>query len=317
MWALFRAWIQRRSVRRVVSDLGDAPTPGFLESALAAALGDPDLRIAYWLPDSNAYVDGQGGAVAKPLKKPGRSVTPLVRDGRQVALIDHAAAIGELERQLGAAVRLALENERLRAGVLAYLDDLRVSRMRIVETGDAERRRLERDLHDGAQQRLLALSYELRLAGGAAKASGDQEAASLLEQATDQAQIALAELRDLAHGIHPAILTEAGLRQALRSLAETAPIAVEIAQAADERYASSVEATAYQVVAEAIGDAARRGGTHAVVDVARNADRLMVNVEDDGLGRTSDLIHLFDRVGAVGGTLNIRPTQLQAEIPCE
>ena len=153
------------------------------ESALAQAMGDPEFRIAYWLPASRSYVDARGHQVDTPLGGRGRTVTPLVRGGRRVALVEHASAIGELERELGAAVRLALENERLQAGVLAQLHDLRVSRMRIVETGDAERRRLERDLHDGAQQRLLALTSELRLASSAAATDGDIETASRLEHA--------------------------------------------------------------------------------------------------------------------------------------
>ena len=316
-WGLFRAWIQRRSVARIVSELGDAPPPGSLEVALADALGDPELRVAYWLPATGNYVDARGRPVEIPVGGSGRAVTPLVRDGRRVALVDHAAATGELERELGAAVRLALENERLQAGVLAQLHDLRVSRMRIVETGDAERRRLERDLHDGAQQRLLALSYEIRLASAAAAADGDNATASLLEQATEEAHIALGELRDLAHGIHPAILTEAGLGPALQSLAEASPLAVEIREAAEERYPSSVEATAYQVVAEAIEDAGRRRGDSVVVDVARDGGRLIVRVEDDGARRTAELIHLADRVGAVGGTLEVGPTALRVELPCE
>lgn len=315
-WSLLRAWVQRRSVARIVRELGDGPPPGSLEVALADALGDPELRVAYWLPGSGSYVDAHGGGVEMPTGRPGRALTPLLRDGTRVALVDHAAAIGELERELGAAVRLALENERLQAGVLAQLHDLRLSRMRIVETGDAERRRLERDLHDGAQQRLLALSYELRLAGATAAADGDIGTASLLEQASEEAQIALGELRDLAHGIHPAILTEAGLGPALQSLAEASPLAVEIHEAAEERYPSSVEATAYQVVAEAIEDAGRRRGNYVVVDLRLDGDGLTVSVEDDGAGRTSELIHVADRVGAVGGTFDVGPTALRAEIPC-
>ena len=315
-WGLLLTRIQRRSVARIVSELGDAPSPGSLESALAKAMGDPDLRIAYWLSSSGSYVDARGRPVEIPVGGPGRAVTPLERDGMRVALVDHAAAIGELERELGSAVRLALENERLQAGVLAQLHDLRESRMRIVETGDDERRRLERDLHDGAQQRLLALSYELRLAGSAAATDGDTETASVLEDATAQAQIALGELRDLAHGIHPAILTEAGLGPALVSLAEASPFPIEIGGLVEERYPSSVEATAYQVVAEAIDDAAQRGGTHAIVGVTRERDWLVVSVEDDGGTRTSEPIRLADRVGAVGGRLDVGAASLRADIPC-
>jgi signal transduction histidine kinase len=316
MWGLLRALIQRRSVARIASELGDAPAPGSLESALAEAIGDPALRVAYWLPASGSYVDARGRPVEMPIAGTERTVTSLVRDGRRVALVDHAAAIGELERELGPAVRLAFENERLQAGVLAQLHNLRVSRTRIVETGDAERRRLERDLHDGAQQRLLALSYELRLAGAAAATDGDAETASLLEQASGETQIALGELRDLAHGIHPAILTEAGLGAALVSLAEGSPLVVEIGTVAGSRYPSSVEATAYQVVAEAIDDASRRGGSYVVVGVSRDGDGLIVTVDGDGARRTSQLINLADRVGAVGGTLDVGPSAVRAVIPC-
>ena len=130
------------------------------------------------------------------------------------------------------------------------------ARARIVETGDAERRRLERDLHDGAQQRLLALSYDLRIALAAAKADGDRRTASLLLDALRQSQAALDDLRELAHGIYPAILVEAGLGPALETLADAAPIAVEIHDVVEERYPAAVEAAAYLVVAEAIDDAA-------------------------------------------------------------
>jgi signal transduction histidine kinase len=315
-WGLLRARIQRRSVDRIVAELGEAPPPGSLESALAGAIGDPELRIAYWLPASGRYGDARGHAVEEPLAGAGRAVTPLIRDGRRVALVTHTAAVTDLERGLGAAVRLALENERLQAEVLAQLHDLRESRARIVEAGDAERRRLERDLHDGAQQRLLAISYELRLAGSAAEADGDAETASFLAEATGDAQAALGELRDLAHGIHPAILTEAGLGPALASLGDAAPLAIEIDETVGERYAASVETAAYQVVAEAIDDAARRGGSYAAVGLIRDDKRLVVTVDDDGSERSSQLIHLADRVGAVGGSLEVGPTTIRAEIPC-
>jgi signal transduction histidine kinase len=284
--------------------------------ALARAIGDPELRIAYWLPASSRYVDGRGRPVDEPVNEAGRVITPLVRDGMRVAVVTHAAGVAELEHEIGAAVRLALENERLQAEVLAQLRDLRASRSRIVETGDAERRRLERDLHDGAQQRLLALSYDLRVARRAAESEGDVENASLLAMATSEAQTALGELRDLAHGIHPAILTEAGLAPALETLADGAPLAVEIGETPGERYPAPIETTAYLVVAEAIDDAAGRGARYAAVSAPRHEQRLVVTVEDDGSERTSTMIHLTDRVGAIGGRLHIEPTKLRAEIPC-
>jgi signal transduction histidine kinase len=315
-WTVLRGRIQRRSVARIVAELGEAPPPGTLESALGRAIGDPELRIAYWLPASRRYVDGGGRPVEEPVAESGRAVTPLVRDGRRVALVTHAAGVAELEQEIGAAVRLALENERLRVEVLAQLHDLRVSRARIVDTGDAQRRRLERDLHDGAQQRLLALSYDLRVARAGAEAEGDVETASLLAEATGDAQAALGELRELAHGIHPAILTEAGLAAALGTLAEAAPLAVETGETARERYPAVVETAAYFVVAEAIDDAARRGASYAIVSAPRHDERLVVSVQDDGSERTSRMIHLADRVGAIGGRLEVEPTTLRAEIPC-
>jgi signal transduction histidine kinase len=231
-------------------------------------------------------------------------------------VVDHHAATVDLELETGAAVRLALENERLRAELLAQLHDLRGSRARIVETGDAERRRLERDLHDGAQQRLLALSYELRVARAGAEADGDIETAALLADATHEAHGALVELRDVAQGIYPAILGEAGLGAALATLADSAALPIEISETAPSRYAAPVEATAYLVVAEAIDDAARRGASFAAVSTVRDDERLVIQVADDGTARASPMTHIADHVGAVGGLLEVEPTTLRAEIPC-
>jgi signal transduction histidine kinase len=316
LWTALRARVQRRSVGRIVADLGEAPTPGSLESALARAVGDPELTMAYWLPDSGRYVDPRGSPVPEPVAAPGRAVTALVRNGRQVAVVTHAASVSDLEREIGADVRLALDNERLQAEVLIQLIDLRASRARIVETGDAERRRLERDLHDGAQQRLLALSYDLRLAAAAAQADGEAETASLLADATAEAQAALGELRELAHGIYPAILTEAGLASAIATLADGAPLPVEIAETDEGRYPAPVETALYLVVAEAIEDAAARGSSYVTLSLLRVGDRLVVSVEDDGSERTSQMVHLADRVGALGGSLEVGPTKVRAEVPC-
>ena len=316
-WALVQARIQRRSVARIAADLGEAPSPGSLEVALARAIGDPELRIAYWLPGAHRYVDARGAPVQEPTPVPGRAVTPLVRDGRQVAVVTHTVAVAELEREIGAAVRLALENERLQAEVLAQLRDLRESRTRIVETGDAERRRLERDLHDGAQQRLLALSYELRLARAGAASDGDEELARKLDAAGEETATALDELRELAHGIYPAILTEAGLAPALEALADEAPLPVELDEVAPNRQPPAVETTAYVTVAEAIEDAARRGAPFLSVRVLSADGRLSITAWDEGRSRGHALPQLADRVGALGGTLELGDTTLRTEIPCE
>jgi signal transduction histidine kinase len=316
VWATVRMRVQRRAVARITTSLGQAPPPGSLQAALAQAVGDPELQIAYWLPNSEHYVDAEGRPVAEPTAAPGRAVTTLVRDGRQIAVVAHTAALPDLERELGAAVRLALENERLQAEALAQLDQLRASRVRIVATGDSERRRLERDLHDGAQQRLLALSYDLRLARAQAQTDGDSQTGSLLTQATDQAQAALRELRELAHGIYPAILAEAGLAPALATLADAAPLPVEIPDADQGRYPAAVETAAYLLVAEALDDAAGRDASHATVSAVRDGGRLVVTVEDDGTDRAAAMVQLADRVGALEGRLTVEPTRLRAELPC-
>jgi signal transduction histidine kinase len=316
VWAVVRTWVQRRAVARIATSLGQAPPPGSLQAALAQAVGDSELQIAYWLSDSQRHVDANGRPVAEPVAGPGRAVTALVRDGRRVAVVSHTAALPDLEHELGAAVRLALENERLQAEALAQLDQLRASRVRIVETGDNERRRLERDLHDGAQQRLLALSYDLRLACAQAQAGDDPQTGSLLTKATDQARAALGELRELAHGIYPAILTEAGLAAALATLADAAPLPVQIRDAAQGRYPAAVETAAYLLVAEGLDDAAGRGATHTEVSTVQDGGRLVVTVEDDGTGRTSSMVQLADRVGALEGRLAVEPTRLRAELPC-
>jgi signal transduction histidine kinase len=190
-------------------------------------------------------------------------------------------------------------------------------RARIVETADAARRRLERDLHDGAQQRLLALSYDLRLARASAAGDGGGEVVSLLDTAADETEAALEELRQLAHGIYPAILTEAGLGPALETLADEAPLPVELGELPVERAALAAERTAYVVVDAAIDDAADRGARWLRARVLRAAGRLVLDIEDDGAPRHAQVVHLRDRVGALGGSLDAGENTLRAEIPCE
>jgi signal transduction histidine kinase len=316
VWATIRMRVQRLAVARITTSLGQMPAPGSLQAAIAQAVGDPELKIVYWLPDSQRHVDAHGTPVTAPVAAPGRAVTELVRAGRRIAVVSHTAALPDLEREIGAAVRLALENERLQAEALAHLEQLRASRVRIVETGDAERRRLERDLHDGAQQQLLALSYDIRLARTSAQADGDAPMGSLLTRAIDQALGALDELRALAHGIYPAILAEAGLAAALMTLADTAPLPVEIRAAVEGRYPEGVETAAYLLVAEALDDAASRHASHTTVSVIGDGGRLVVTVDDDGHDRTAAMVQLADRVGAADGRLTVEPTRLRAELPC-
>ena len=193
----------------------------------------------------------------------------------------------DLERTIGPAVRLAVDNERLQAESLAQLHDLRASRARVVELAETERRRLERDLHDGAQQQLLALNYDLRLARTGALVDGDAELAAILGAGGEQAQLALDELRVLAHGIYPTILREAGLGPALMTLAGEAPLPVELDPIAEKRYPAALESAAYRTVIEAVRDAAHSGASHARVRIAPEDDRLIVEVHHDGAPRTS------------------------------
>jgi signal transduction histidine kinase len=314
--SVVRMYAERRAVAQIVASLGEAPEPGSVQAALALALGDPDLRIAYRLTGSESYVDASGRAVPGAEPAAGRAITYLTRKGRTIAVVSHAGATSDLESRLGPSILLALENERLQAEVLAQLDELRASRARLVETADLERRRLERDLHDGAQQRLLALSYDLRVARSAAEAAGDTRSERALSGAIRQTLEALEDLRELAHGIYPAILSEAGLGSALSTLADTAPLRIDVACEEGRRYPSVVETAAYFAIVEAVDDAAGRAAVRAAVRVVESNRRLLVSVEDDGAERTSALAALSDRVGALGGSVAVGARALQAEIPC-
>jgi len=318
-WNAYAVLRTRLAVARLANDLGEAPAPGSLQSALIASLGDPHVEVIYPLDGSARFVDGTGNAVTPPTARRGRIVTPIVREGRQVALVGHSRADlpeDELAREIGAGVRLAVENERLQAEVLAQLHDLRASRARIVETGDATRRRLERNLHDGAQQRLLALSYDLRLARSEAEANGDGGLAGVLDGAVEETRAALEELRELAHGIYPAILGEAGLAAALRGLVDRAPIPIELADGGADRYPAPVETAAYIVVADAVAEACRRGASHALVRILGEEPSLVFEIEDDGTEARSVPVHLADRVGALSGRAERVGRALRVEIPC-
>jgi signal transduction histidine kinase len=233
-----------------------------------------------------------------------------------------------------AAAGMAMENEKLHATVLAQLADVRASRARIVEAADAARRRVERNLHDGAQQRLVTLSLALtmarsRLAAEAARwgGSGGAGVDDLLAEAAEELRAALQELRELARGIHPAILTEEGLVVAVTSLAERAPVPVTVTAHIDSPPPPSVEVAAYYVVSEALANIAKyAGASSATVTIARCQRNLRVEVADDGMGGAaaragSGLEGLADRVAALDGYLKIDSvpgagTRLVAEIPC-
>jgi signal transduction histidine kinase len=313
-WTVVRTRRARSAVARLAGDLAGSPAAGRLQQALADGLGDPALEVAYWLPRSRRYVDADGNAVDEPTSAPVRATTTIVRHGEPIAVVGHDRGLvsgSALERELGPAARLAIENERLQAEVLAQLHDLRASRTRVVETGDAERRRLERDLHDGAQQRLLAVSYELRLA----RARADGDLVPALDAAVAEARSALAELRELAHGIFPAILPEAGLAVALETLADGAPLPLELGSLPDERFPAAVEVAVYVAAAEAVDDAARRGATFVSIDVLSEGTSLLLTATDDGVGERA-VMHVADRVGALDGSVEVEAHGLRVTIPC-
>ena len=318
----------RAGVADLVVELERTP-PGAIRDALARTLGDPTLELALWLPERRSYVDASGRPFELPAPEADRAVTVLGPTDAPVAALIHDPVLLERRRLLhaaGAAARLALENERLQAELRAQLAELRASRKRIVSAGDEERRRLERDLHDGAQQRLLSLGLALQLARGKLGADANG-AGELLTEADGELRAALDELRELARGIHPAVLTEQGLGAALRSLAERSPVPVKINASPETRLPAAAEAAVYFLVSEALANVAKYARASRVrVNVARTNGQVLVEVDDNGIGgadpsRGTGLRGLADRLHSLDGELRIdspsgRGTSLRATIPC-
>jgi len=310
---------KKRNVADLVVRLGEAE-PGQVRGLIASTLGDPTLELGLWYEHGRTWVDAQGRELELPTS---RGLTFL---GHELAVLAHDPRLLEqpkLLESVGSAARLALENEQLQADLRAQLREARASRERIVRRGDEERRLLERDLHDGAQQRLLGLGMALQLLRThTLDADTDADIAASV-RALKQA---LSELRELARGIHPAILTDQGLAAALTSLAASSPISVHL-DCDPERFAPHVETAGYLTVAEALANAANHARASAVsVSVRHRGAFLVVDVRDDGVGGADPsgpgLIGLADRVGALAGTLSIdsppeRGTRLLARIPTD
>lgn len=280
-----------------------------LQAAISEALSDPDLEIALWVPDRDGFVDRAGRPMSMP--EDGRSWTPVEHDGRRIAALVHSVPLEDAEtaRTLAAAVALNLQNERLEAELRSNLLELRASRARLVEAGDAARSEVERNLHDGAQQRLVSLALSLRLADSRLE-SDPAGARELLSEATAELELATAELRELARGIHPAILTDRGLGPALEALAARATLPVELEVDSDRRYPGRVEAAAYYVAAESLTNISRHAQAgRAKIEVRSVGADLVIEVSDDGLGgadpQGSGLRGLTDRVAAADGVLTV------------
>jgi signal transduction histidine kinase len=312
VWGWLRARHTRAAVASLVVEAAASPAPGGLRDKLARMLRDPSVKVGYRLDDGR-LVDGLGRAVLLDAE-----VTPLVRGGESVALLSHRPGLlddPDLTNEVAAAARLAFENERLQAELRAQLEHLRTSRARVVAQGDAERRRLERDLHDGAQQRLVGLSLQLGLARSRLGSQGDSVLLAQIDEAEAELETALDELRELAHGLFPALLAKEGLAAALEALTEEAPVEIEIG-ALPQSLSSTAEAAAYFVVSEAIK---RSRDIPDKLAARGEGDKLVVELEADIAA--GEIVALEDRVGAAGGTLEVARqadgrTRICAELPC-
>jgi signal transduction histidine kinase len=328
------SWLLRRRTRSqmagLVVEIGRSPLPGGLQEVLGRTLGDQALRLAYSLDDRDELVDANGKTVDVA---EGLARTPLAREGREIATLIHRPGLLDdpaVVDEVAAATRLALDNERFRAEVLARIEDLRASRARIVAAGEVERRRLERDLHDGAQQRLFGLSLALGFARAQVQEPADARILEVIGEAEKRLRTAIDELRTVAHGIYPAVLSSDGIGAAVDALRERASIPISVTTLPENRLPVSVESAAYFLIAEVTGPiAANTGATRAEVEAERIGDSLVMTVSAAGTDSTnwadSDLqgrfVHLEDRIGALGGKLRVdhdEPGRLtvRAEIPC-
>jgi len=319
---LLRGTWTQATVTGLVVDLGAVPEEGILRERLAAALGDPSLAVGYWIPEEAGYFDDAGRPLELPEEGSGREVT-FARDGDEpVAALVHDAGVlqdRELVDSVAAAARIAVSNVRLQTEIRRQVQEIEASRRRIVEAADVERRRLERELQEGAEQRLAQVETALLESAG----NGDQ--AALFDEALAELGRARAELQEFAQGIHPRVLTEGGLPAALADLARRATVPVELS-APQERVSPSVEAAAYFVCSEALANIGKYAeATRAAIEIKRAGERLLVSVRDDGVGgasleKGSGLRGLADRVEALGGRLTVESppgegTVLVAELP--
>lgn len=325
--ALLNARLARSAVGDLMLELRAEPTPPDLRDALARALGDPSLELVYWLPDFGVYVDLGGRPVELP-ELEGRATTLIDRDGAHVAALIHDPALldePELLDGVEAAAGIALENGRLNAELRARLEELRGSRARIVEAAQNERQLLERNLHDGAQQRLIALSLNLSLLKG--RVNGTPEVRAGIDQARREVAASLAELREISSGLHPAVVSGHGLPVALEQLAARAPVPVELAIEVKGRLPEPLEVAAYYVVSESLVNIAKHAQAKtARVEIVKEQSELVLEIVDDGIGgadseRGTGLRGLADRVESLDGRLRVWTprgggTRVRAEIPC-
>ena len=311
-------------VTGLVVDLGKQADTRTLRDELGRALGDRSLVLGYWLPEEGRYVDDAGRPVELLEPGAGKAVTPIEHNGQPVAVLVHDEAVLEdqaLVEAVASAARLAVSNARLQAEVRARVLELAASRRRIVDAADMQRRRLGRELHEGAERRLGGVASLLEQARGEV----DGPAALEVAEVEEELRAARAELHDFAQGIHPSALTDGGLAAALPELASRAGIPVEL-ELSVGRLAPAVEAAVYFLCSEALANAAKHAqATSVSIAVKRRSGRLLVEIADDGVGgadtaRGSGLRGLADRIEALGGRLSVESlprggTRLLAELP--
>jgi signal transduction histidine kinase len=312
------------ALERLVGRLSGGANDASVRRILADALGDPSLTVAFWRPQRRQYVDAGGNPVTAPASGAGRSATVVGQDGDPLAMIVHDAALDAepgLVAAAGGAALMMLQNARLEADLKASVADLQASRTRLARAADAGRREIERNLHDGAQQRLVAL--RMRLADAEAQATSDDELRRSLGELGADAEATLDELRTLAHGVYPAVLVDYGLATALASVAVKSPIPVRVHAGLSARFAPEIEAAVYFCCVEAIQNAAKHAGRDATVTVTVRADagRVAFEVRDDGVGFDvadvrdgAGLANLHDRVAAVAGTVEVASGRGQGTI---
>jgi signal transduction histidine kinase len=324
---LLDARLARSGVGEMVVRLNAGP-PVDLRDLIARALRDESLTVVYWLPEHGVWADGSGQPVTLPGPADHRGVTVVEQRGEPLAALLHHPSLRdepELVAAVSAAAAIALENDRLQVELRARLQDLRGSRSRLIDAAQDERRRLERDLHDGAQQRLIALSLELGLLEGTL--NGDPEAHRRLGRARQEVSVSLQELRDIARGIHPAVVSGHGLTVALESVAARTAMPLDLSVAGVPRLPENIEVAAYYVVSECLANTGKHAGaTSGAIDVRMAGDLLVVQVTDNGIGGAdpelgSGLRGLADRVEALDGRLRVWTpaaggTCVRAEFPC-
>ncbi len=320
--------LAQSAVGELVLELRGEPAPVDLRDALVRALRDPSLTLAFWLPDYSRYADLDGHPTTLPARANGRATTLIDREGVHVAALLHDSALNDepaLLHAVTAAAGIALENGRLHAELRAKLEELRGSRARIIDAGQQERKRLERNLHDGAQQRLVALSLELGMLEEGLRS--DPQARRRLDLARQEIATSLEELRSVARGLHPAVVSGHGLDVALQQLAVRAPVPVRLRVDVEPRLPERLEVAAYYLVSESLANVGKHArATTASIDVQRGERQVVVEVIDDGIGGAdtetgSGLRGLADRVEALGGSLRVWSpagggTRVRAELPC-